>query len=258
MDETSTPPQRRIVLAVSHLSEGMSEASFTATRWSVVLAAGNLGAGPAARKAMDDLARVYWYPLYAFVRRQGHPPTEAEDLVQSFFGRLFEKEVLAAANQSRGRFRSFLLASMKHFLSNEWDKSQAQKRGGHLHIMPLESSDGERRYAAEPADNVTPEHVFERRWALSVLEEVLTRLQHEYETKGQGQLFATLEHGLAGGEKAGHATAAAKLGMSEGAVKVAAHRLRKRYRELLREEISQTVADPCQVDDEIRHLLACL
>jgi RNA polymerase sigma factor (sigma-70 family) len=232
--------------------------TFAATRWSIVLTAGDVRAGTAARRAMDELARLYWFPLYAFLRRKGHPPAESEDLVQGFFTRLLEKDALAAADRSRGKFRSFLLASLTNYLANERDKARTQKRGGRSTILPIDTLDAESRYAAEPADTMTPDRVFERRWALAVLDQVLSRLRDEYARRGQAATFAALEHVLTGAEKAGHARIAAHLGISESAAKVAAHRLRKRYRQLLRDEIAQTVSDPALIDDELRQLLACL
>jgi DNA-directed RNA polymerase specialized sigma24 family protein len=233
------------------------DSRFAATRWSMVLAAGDWRADSAGRRAMGELAGQYWFPLYAFLRRQGHTPVAAEDLVQGFFTRLLEKDALGAVDRSKGKFRSFLLASLKNFLANEWDKQHAAKRGGGR-LLSLDALDAENRYVAEPIDQLTPDRVFERRWALAVLEQVLGRLRKEYEIRGQRELFATLEHVLVGGEKACHAQAAGALGITEGAAKVAAHRLRKRYRALLREEIRQTVADEALVDEEIRHLLQSL
>ena len=231
---------------------------FAATRWSMVLAAGDWRAGTASQRAMGDLARVYWFPLYAYLRRQGSSPPNAEDLVQGFFARLLEKDALASVDRSKGKFRSFLLASLQNFLANEWDKSHALKRGGDRQILSFDAMSAEARYAAEPADQLTPERVFERRWALAVLEQVLTRLRNEYAGHGQAEVFAALEHLLVGGQGPTYSRLAEPLGMTEGAIKVAGHRLRRRYRELLREEIAQTVSDPALVDEEIRQLLACL
>jgi len=231
---------------------------FAATRWSVVVAAGNWRGESAARRAMGELSQIYWFPLYAYLRGKGNSPPQAEDLVQGFFLRLLEKDALASVDPAKGKFRSFLLASLKNYLANEWDKSQAQKRGGGKQVLALDALDAEARYASEPVDQMTPDRIFERRWALAVLEQVLNRLRQEYTQRGQGPIFAALEQVLVGGQDASYAQIAEKLGMTEGAVKVAGHRLRRRYRQLLREEISQTVAQPELVDEEIRQLLASL
>jgi RNA polymerase sigma-70 factor (ECF subfamily) len=231
---------------------------FAATRWSVVLAAGR-DESPRAAEALEQLCRVYWYPLYAFVRRQGHGPEDAQDLTQAFFTRLIAKRDLAAVDRAKGRFRSFLLAAMRHFLANEWDRARAAKRGGGVHVTSFDAISAEARYAREPVDPETPERIFERRWALAMLDEVLGRLRDEYESRGQGEQFEALKGMLGGGGgEEGHAATGLRLGMSEGAVKVAAHRLRRRYRDLLRREIATTVASPDDVDDELRHLFAVL
>jgi RNA polymerase sigma-70 factor (ECF subfamily) len=207
---------------------------------------------------MGDLARLYWFPLYAYLRRKGHSPSEAEDLVQGFFARLLEKDALDAVDRSKGKFRSFLLASLKNFLSNERDKTQAAKRGGGRAMLSLDALDAEKRYAAQPVDEMTPERVFDRRWALAVLEQVLARLRQDYLARNQAEIFSALEHLLIGSDGATYGQIAGQLRMSESAVKVAAHRLRRRYRELLRQEIAQTVSEPRMVDEEIRQLLASL
>jgi len=230
---------------------------FALTRWSMVLAAGDWRTESHSRRAMDELARTYWFPLYAFVRRKGHAPAAAEDLVQAFFTRLLEKDVLLAADPARGKFRSFLLASLKNFMANAWDKEQAQKRGAGQ-VFSLQAVDAEARYRAEPADHMTPERIFERRWALAVLDQVLCALRADYDSRGNAALFAALEPLLVAAAHPPYATLAAELGMSEDAVKVAAHRLRRRYRDLLRREIAQTVADPSLIDNEIRDLLSAL
>jgi RNA polymerase sigma factor (sigma-70 family) len=235
-----------------------SPSRFAATRWTLIVAANNWRADSSAHRAMSQLAALYWFPLYAYLRRKGHDPAHAEDLVQGFFTRLLEKDALAAADRTKGKFRSFLLASLQNYVTNEWDKSRASKRGGGDKTIPLDALAAEARYAAEPAAELTPERVYERRWALEVLDQVLARLREEYAARNQAALFTALESLLVAGNRAPYATLAIQLHMSEGAVKVAAHRLRKRYRELLREEIAHTVADPALVDDEIRDLLASL
>jgi RNA polymerase sigma-70 factor (ECF subfamily) len=233
-------------------------AGFAATRWTVVLAAGQKS-GPARQLALEELAQAYWFPLYAYVRRQGRSAAEAEDLTQGFFARLLEKKSLAAADPEKGKFRSFLLASLKNFLANEWDKSVSLKRGGGRPLIALDALGAEARYALEPADDLTPERLFERRWALAVLDQVLVRLEKEYRDRQAAEVFEALKGCLAAeSDTSAYAAVGRRLGMTEGAVKVAAHRLRKRYRDLLREEIAQTVATADLVDEEIRYLLGRL
>jgi RNA polymerase sigma factor (sigma-70 family) len=231
---------------------------FATTHWTVVLAAGRNDT-TRARAALERLCQTYWYPLYAYVRRRGHSPHDAQDLTQAFFARLLERHWVGDADRDRGRFRTFLLTALSRFLVNEWDKLRAQKRGGHAVLVPLQFDTAETRYGHEPADNSTPEQCYERRWALTLLEAVLQRLRAECETDGRKQLFAALAGTLVGSrESQPYALLAARLDMSEGAVKVAVHRLRKRYRQLLREEIAQTTASPEEVDGELRHLFAVL
>jgi RNA polymerase sigma-70 factor (ECF subfamily) len=232
--------------------------SFTTTHWSVVLAAGHSSA-PGACEAMETLCRAYWYPLYAYVRRQGHPPEHAQDLTQEFFAHLLEKKCVAQADPARGRFRTFLLSALKHFLVNEWKRAARQKRGGGGVTLSWNVLAAEPRYAAEPLDNLTPEVLYERRWAVTLLDRVLDALRQEYVADDKGPLFDQLK-GYVWGEQsaAPGAVAAARLGLSEGAVKTAAHRLRLRCRALLRAEIAHTVATPAEVDEELRHLLAVL
>jgi len=208
---------------------------------------------------LAELAQAYWVPLYAFIRRQGHDRAQAEDLAQEFFARLLEKNTLESVDRGKGKFRSFLLASVKNFLANEWDKSQTLKRGGGRTAIALDGLDAEARYALEPADDLTAERLFERRWAVAVLDLCLARLNKEYAGRGDAGTFEALKGSLTATVDApAHADVARRLGMTEGAVKVAAHRLRKRYREILRDEIAQTVASPDLVDEEIRYLLSCL
>jgi len=210
-----------------------------------------------AHAALSTLCRAYWYPLYAYVRRQGSSPHDAQDLTQEFFARLIEKGWLDAVARERGRFRSFLLAAMKHFLANERDKAQAQKRGGGVIWLSIDDAIAEGRYREEPIETATAEKLFERRWACTLLEQVLARLREEMVEAGKDAHFEMLKGCLAG-EKPRHAEIAAQLGMTEGAVKVAVHRLRDRYRALIRAEIAQTVAHPSEIDDELRHLFAAL
>jgi len=233
-------------------------ARFSTTRWSVVVAAG----GDDTAGARDSLARLcgsYWFPLYAFVRRRGHSPEDAQDLTQAFFARLMEKNWVADADRSKGRFRTFLLSALTHFLSDEWDRARAQKRGGGAATLPLSFDTAEERYVREPADPDTPERIFERRWALALLDEVVSRLRDEYEGDGKADLFTALHPCLVGERTAlPYAELAQSLGTSESAVKSAVHRMRQRYRHLLREEIASTVGSPDEVDDELRHLFAVL
>ncbi|MGA2496164.1 MAG: sigma-70 family RNA polymerase sigma factor [Tepidisphaeraceae bacterium] len=230
-----------------------SAEQFLTTRWSVVLAAGR-GTPARARKALAELCQTYWYPLYAYVRRRGHGPQDAEDLTQGFLARLLEKHAIAQARHERGRFRSFLLASMNHYLSDEWDKARAQKRGGER-VISLDAMSAESRYAMEPQDQLTPERVFERQWALRLLAEVLRRLEAEYAAEGKAEQFEHLRSCLTGQRRdLPYAELARRMQTSEGAMKVAAHRLRQRYRALLREEIAQTVASEDEVEEELRTL----
>jgi RNA polymerase sigma factor (sigma-70 family) len=230
---------------------------FATTHWSMVASAG-CSRSPDARRALATLCERYWFPLYAFVRRAGNSAEDAQDLTQEFFVHLLDKHFLAAADQKKGRFRTFLLTAVKHFLANERDRVRARKRGGGQRIVSLEGPESEARYRREPFDTLTPERVFERQWALTLLEQVLAQLQAEMTANGKAALFDAMKAHLTGAQTTGYAATAARLGMTEGAVKVAAHRLRRRYRELLREEIAQTVPSPDEIEDEIRHLFNCL
>jgi RNA polymerase sigma-70 factor (ECF subfamily) len=231
---------------------------FVTTHWSLVLAARH-GDSKSARAALEKLCNTYWYPLYAFVRRSGQSPHDAEDSVQGFFAVCLEKNYLDAADKEKGRFRSFLLIALKRFLAKEHDKSQARKRGGGEKPIALEGLTAEQRYALEPAEQLSADKLFERRWALTLLEKVLSRLREEQAAAGKLEAFGQLkEFLLAGGRGTPYAELAARLGMSEGAVKVAVHRLRQRYRELLEEEIANTVASQEEVEEERRYLLAVL
>ncbi|HLX71004.1 MAG TPA: RNA polymerase sigma factor [Verrucomicrobiae bacterium] len=234
-------------------------ASFTPTHWSVVIAAAGHTGSAGARDALEKLCRNYWVPIYAFVRRQGHSPHDAQDLTQEFFARLLEKNYLADADRAKGRFRSFLLASLKHFLANEWDKANAQKRGGGRVLISIDADAVETSFGAELAHELTAEKIFERRWALALLDQVLRRLREEYTRDGKQKQFEQLKQTLTEASRSvPYAEIATRLGTSEGAVRVAVHRLRQRYRELLRAEIADTVASPAEIEDEIRNLFAAL
>ena len=233
---------------------------FATTRWTLVAAAGR-DATPEARKALGELCRLYWYPLYAFVRRRGYDADEALDLTQGFLTRLIEKNDLADADPGRGRFRSWLLASVKHYLANEWDRATAAKRGGGVKVFSIniDPDDAEGRYRHEPSHSLTPERIFDRRWALTTLEQALDDLRRECAEEGKTELFEALRPSLTGEAlDESYQAFADKLGTSQGAIKVAAHRLRRRYRDLLRAEIAQTVEKPEDVDDEIRDLFAAV
>jgi RNA polymerase sigma-70 factor (ECF subfamily) len=228
---------------------------FPTTCWSVVLAARGLPRAE-ARSALETLCAAYWFPLYAFIRGRGQTAHAAEDLTQSFFTRLIEKDALDAVDQSKGRFRAFLLAACKDFLANRRDYELCKKRGGGRRFVPI---DAEGRLAAVSASGLTPEALFDRQWALALLERVLQQLAAEMDRTGRLPLFDRLKPVLLGESQApSYGDVAQQLGMTEGAVKVAAHRLRGRYRELLRAEIAETVADPADVDDEIRDLFQAL
>jgi RNA polymerase sigma factor (sigma-70 family) len=235
-----------------------SGCDFNATRWTLVLSAARGTRTPIATAALAELCRIYWYPLYAFLRHGGHEVHEAEDLTQEFFARLLAKDFLAGVDPQKGKFRSFLLASLKNFLSDERDRAHAQKRGGGRTIVPLDGLDGESRYRLEPAHDLTPEKMFDKQWALSLLERVLTRLELEQAADQKAKSFEVLKNFLSGGGLETYAAAAKELDTTEGAIKVAVHRLRRHYRELLREEIAHTVASPEEIDEEIRCLLNCL
>jgi RNA polymerase sigma-70 factor (ECF subfamily) len=232
--------------------------AFVTTRWSVVLQAGGTDT-TSAGDALSRLCHTYWYPLYAYVRGQGRTREDAEDLTQGFFARLLEKKWLMSADREKGRFRSFMLLTLKRFMADEWDKQRAQKRGGGHALLPLPFETGETRFSQEPRDFVTPEQSFERRWVLAMLENVMERLREEYASHSNAPLFETLSPCLAGDRTAfPYSELATKLALSESAVKSAVHRLRQRYRKLLREEIAETVESHEDVEEELRHLFSVL
>lgn len=230
---------------------------FVTTHWSVVLTAGRNDT-TRARAALENLCQTYWHPLYAYVRRRGYSSEDAQDLTQAFFARLLERNAVAAVAPEKGRFRSFLLASLNHFLSDEWDKARAQKRGGGK-VISLDLQSAETRLGEIPVENFTPEKAFEHRWAITLLEQVYQRLGEEYRAQGKGALFDALRTTLAGASDAApYAELARQLDLTEGAVKVAVHRLRQRYRGLLRDTIADTVSTPDEVEDELRYLFRTL
>ena len=228
--------------------------AFATTHWTIVVAAAHAGTGEAG-PAMAELCETYWYPVYLFIRRQTGDADAALDLTQGFFARLLEKRDLAGVDRARGRFRSWLVAAVKNYMSNERDRARAGKRGGGRRPLSIDAADAESRYRLEPAHDLTPERVFERRWALTLLDRVLSALRAESHAEGKTALFEALKDCLGGrpGESR-YREAATRLGMAEGAVRMAAHRLRRRYRELLREQIAQTVETPEQIDEEIAFL----
>lgn len=231
---------------------------FTTTHWSVVLAAGD-DAGPATGRALEALCRTYWDPLYAYVRRCGHAADDAQDLTQDFFARFLEKNYVRHADPQKGRFRTFLLTSMKHFLANAHVRGQTQKRGGGQAVFSLDAATVEQRLGPEPADGETPEVIYDRRWAATLLERALAQLEQESTSAGKAKLFEELKPFLARESDEGeYAALAGRLGMTANAVAVAVHRLRERYRELVRMDIAQTVATETEIDEELRHLLAVL
>ena len=231
---------------------------FVTTHWSVVLAARDKSL-PDSAAALEALCRAYWYPLYAFVRRQGHAACDAQDLTQEFFARLLAKDYLAAAAQEKGRFRTFLRVALKRFLANEWDRARRLKRGGGQALLSLDTAIGEERYQAERGDALPPDRLYERRWAMTLLEQTLGRLRAEYEAAGKAAEFEQLK-GVLMAERGtiDYGALAATLGLSEGAARVAVHRLRKRFRALFRAEVADTVSGPGEVESELRYLVGIL
>ncbi len=233
-----------------------SDAWFTTTHWSVVLSAQKKDSARSAN-ALETLCRAYWYPLYAYARRLGRTPADAEDLTQGFFARLLERDVLKSVSREKGRFRTFLLVALKRFLANEWHREHAQKRGGFAPILPIDQETAESRFAAEPAHNLSPDAAFDQQWAMALLQQTMTQLEQEYVTTGRSRLFELLRSAIGREEAASsYADLGARLNLTEPAIKMAVHRLRSRYREILREQIAQTVSTPAEVEEEIRHLFA--
>ncbi len=232
---------------------------FATTHWSMVLAANPDEASETrARRALEELCRAYWYPLYAFVRFRGYSSNDAQDLTQSFFARIIETGGFASADPARGRFRSYLLGALKHFLANEWHSGQARKRGGGVRLIEWDALDPEARYAGASEQSDDPEHLFDRAWALETIDGALQALRVEMAKAGKTEQFDALAGSLTGEEQLPREEIAARLKMSEGAVKVAVHRLRRRYRKLLRAAIAETVSNDADLEDEMRYLVAVL
>ncbi len=231
---------------------------FSVTRWSQVMIAGD-AANPKSHEALSELCRIYWRPLYAFIRRRGYSSADAHDLTQAFFARLLEKNFLGSASPERGRFRSYLLGALKHFLSDCRDHDQALKRGGGAIMIPIDAESEEGRVKFEPVDENTAEKMYDRQWGLAILEKTMSAMQDEFKAAGKEKYFVELRKALIPGDSnSSYREIAEKIGTSEGNVKVAVHRLRRRYRQLLREIIVQTLLNPADADDEIKHLFSAL
>ena len=257
LDSRPTPNAERVT-STDRTGAQPSEAWFATTHWSVVLSARDK-ASPQSAEALEALCRAYWCPLYAYVRRQGHSPHDAEDLTQEFFSRLLHKDYLHAVAPEKGRFRTFLLVALKRFLADVQDRARAQKRGGGAVPLSIDAERAEQRYCVEPVDQMTPERIYERHWALTLLDRAMSRLGDEFVSAGKADEFEQLKGFLTAERGAiAHAEVAPKLGLSEGALRVAVHRLRRRFRELFREEIANTVASPGEIEEEVRHLMAVL
>ena len=235
----------------------MGGSDFTTTHWTVVRQAA--GDSPQASAALETLARAYWYPLYAYVRRNGHTPHNAQDLTQSFFARLLERGYLQLADKNQGRFRTFLLSSLKNFLINEWKRENRDKRGGNHVILSIDETSAETRFAAETFVEQPPDTLYDHGWATTLLDRALNLLRSEFEQSGKLELFEQLKVFVWGDKNAlSYAEMAAQLNMTEGAIKVSVHRLRQRYGELLRAEVAQTVSTPEEVNEELRYLVSVI
>ena len=231
---------------------------FVTTHWSVVLAAGQQES-PQATEALENLCRTYWYPLYVYVRRRGYGPEDAADLTQDFFAHLLKKNAFAGADPQRGKFRSFLVASLDHFLINQWNRARTAKHGGGQAPIPLDADAAERRHRQEPDSSLTPEKLFEQQWGFAVLEQALARLGKEFAEAGKSGQFNRLKVFLTSKVDYGQYPAvAAELGLSTAAISRAVHRMRQRYRELVRAEIAHTVSSPDELEEEMRHLFAAI
>jgi RNA polymerase sigma factor (sigma-70 family) len=243
---------------ISRSDIGSRAGMFDTTHWSVVLQAGG-EFSTEAQEALEKLCREYWYPLYAYVRKQNYTFADAQDLTQEFFARLLERKYLRLADRNRGRFRTFLLTSLKHFLINEWDKANRAKRGSGQKVFSLDEEMAESRFTAEPAMDQPPDALFDRSWAAILLDRAMAALRAEFEQSGKQDLFERLKVFVWGEKNAlSYAAMAGQLGMTEGAVKVAVHRLRQRYGELLRAEVAQTVTTHVEVDEELRYLVSVI
>ena len=231
---------------------------FRTTHWSIVLAARNQGSPQVAQEALASLCRIYWYPLYAFIRRRGNDPHAAQDLTQDFFVHVLEDEILESVDPVKGKFRSFLLVSVRNFLAKAWNRQQAVKRGGRFIFLSWDAESAEGCYQQEPSHDLSPEQIFEQTWAAVLLKEVRKKLGLEYAAEGKGALFEAVEGCLAGEKDGTYAEMGARFAMTEGAIKMAVLRMRKRYRELLRSEVAHSVGRPDEVEEELRELLACL
>ncbi len=232
---------------------------FATTQWSLVLEASRDEAGQTrGRQALGELCRAYWYPLYAFVRSRGYSSEDAQDLTQAFFTRIIERDGFATADRTRGRFRSYLLGAMKHFLANEWHRTRAQKRGSQWHFVEWDSLDPESRYAETGRRSDQPEHLFDREWAVETVTAALRSLRDEMNGAGKGDQFEALKGSLTGEDRVPRSELAERLHMSESAVKVAIHRLRKRYGELLRDVVAETVSSKEGLDEEMSYLITVL
>jgi RNA polymerase sigma-70 factor (ECF subfamily) len=239
-------------------SSSFKDAHFTTTHWSLVLAAGS-PESPRQKEALEMLCRMYWYPLYAYLRRDGYNTDEAEEHTQAFFAHILEKEFFSKVAPKPAKFRSFLLIALKHFLIDKFHHIAAAKRGGEKKRLPFDFEAGEKRYTFEPSHNLSPEKIFERSWALTLLDETLNRLENELASMKKQQLFNALRNHLCGNiDTVSYRDIAARLGMTEAAVKVTVYRLRKRFREILRDEISQTVDSPEHIEEELQALRAAL
>jgi RNA polymerase sigma-70 factor (ECF subfamily) len=243
----------------SRVDEGVPPGQFPQTRWSVVLAACNVNDSGRSAAALDDLCRAYWFPLYVYIRRRGISPEDAEDLTQGYFAALIEKNYLAQADRERGKLRSFLLTTLKHYLADEWSKANALKRGSGRTLVSIDAAEAEQRYALEPVDEQSPDRLFEKRWALTLLDNVLEALRADYVRSGQDKIFDALKKFLAWNSASeAYREAAAELGLKENAVRVAVFRMRRRYGDLLRAQVADTVASPEEVAAELDYLFSLL